>query len=353
MPKVLILDTYYPPVLARHSLVGETYESGLDGLLSLGFGTADFVSNSFRDAGWEAKDVIGNCDPLQKRWQIENVPQAGVVDWLYPAEVVKEQVRLFAPDVLFLQDVSFLPWGVLKEIKSSGVKIAAQVSCAMPAEENVRLCDVIFTSFPHFVSIFESWGVKGVYSRLCFEPSLIPRIKVVKRDLDLVFVGGVCGDDRTGCWSPGTALLEHVAANVPSFCWWGYGLETLKAGSPLAGCYRGEAWGLDQYAIYARAKVAINRHSIHARGCGNNMRCHEAVGMGAMLLTDSSDSYRSPDECVIYTSPEDAVCKAKKSIECELNRRAIAAAGQEKCLLDNTYRIRYAEIAAKLETLLK
>jgi hypothetical protein len=349
--KVLILDTYYPKAIAKISPAGDSYDEMLRSVLSLGFGTADFVSDGFRSAGWQAIDVIANFDLLQKKWQRENCPGIGM-DWLSPDEAVLSQIKSFAPDVLFLQDVSFLSPATMKFIRERGIKIAAQISCAMPREENVRQCDVVFTSFPHFVKKFEALGVRGVFSKLCFAKKLLSRVTEGLRDYPVVFVGGVCGNDSTGCWAPGTLLLEEIAYAVPGFQWWGYGVETLRAGSTLAGCYRGEAWGLDQYRVYARAKIALNRHSIHANNCGNNMRCHEVTGMGAMLLTDSSDSYKDLEECVVYRDSDDLIRCISSYLETDATRESIALAGQNRCLAENTYDVRYKEIASVLEAML-
>jgi spore maturation protein CgeB len=347
--KTLILDTYYPEFLARLQFRANDYAGMLAEALATGFGTADFVSNGFRAAGWEAVDLIANCEALSRRWQTANCPAVGVTDWFTLQEAALEFVRQYHPDVLFLQDVSFFTAAQQRIVKHHGVKIAAQISCAMPREENVRECDVIFTSFPHYVERFNGMGSRGVFSKLCFEPALLDRIGKKTRDLDCVFVGGVCGNDATGCWTPGTALLEVVAAAVPSFLWWGYGYDTLKPHSILRERYQGQAWGLDQYRIYARAKIALNRHSIHANNCGNNMRCHEAVGMGAMLLTDSSDSYKDGEECIVYRDAEDAVRSVRAYLDNPVHRIAIADAGQRRCLAENTYAIRYKEIATHLE----
>ena len=88
-----------------------------------------------------AQDLIVNCTYLQKKWAIENkinfsnfrlkiphkffkIPFIGKSFSNLPGlyEIAKAQIKIFKPDILYCQDLSFFPGNILKEIKE-GVDI--------------------------------------------------------------------------------------------------------------------------------------------------------------------------------------------------------------------------------------
>jgi hypothetical protein len=354
-PKMMVLDTYYPDFLSSIPELDYTdgYEAALRKILSRMFGTGDSYSYWLGESGWETRDIIGNDERLQKGWHQENY-----VKWDYngPRGTAVSQVIAFKPDVLFLQDLSFFDPATIQILREeAGVKIvAAQCSCPWPGIDRVKMCDVIFTSFPHYADEFKRLGVEGVYSKLAFDPRILKMVDGTPTVMNnITFVGGVGYPSH---WKAGLETLETISKRIPEFVWFGYGSETLPEGMELKRRYRGQRWGLGMYNVLAQSGIVINRHGEVANGYTNNMRTFEATGMGTLLFTESSKNlselFEVGKECVGYLNPEHAADLARFYLENRTERDKIASAGQRRTLRDHTYKAKIEQISDKLKGML-
>lgn len=359
MPKILIIDTYYPDFLKTLPFDSfSTYEVELRKVLGRSFGTADFYSRNLKLLGWYAVDVIANCK-VQTLW-----PAACVGESL--KRILGRQIQAFAPDVILLQDLSFLSLGELHELRSGDYRLAAQLSCPWPGDAVVRQMEIVFSSFPHYIPRIEKLGVRAVFNPLAFEPSVLdwvfpdtfPVIPTDSKDMkyerihDCVFIGGVGNPSH---WKYGMEVLETVAHEIPTFKWWGYGIEALPANSALRATYQGQAFGLDMYEILLQSKICLNRHGEVAQGYANNMRMFESTGCGAMLLTEHAPNlsdYFSFEEAVGYATPNDAVQKIRYYLSHDDERQFIADLGQKRTLKDHTYAERMKVVSETLKEML-
>lgn len=344
MPKCLIIDTYYPDYLKRYSLEGACgYEEELVNILSELFGTSHFYSSNLEKLGWEVKDIIAN-HPIQKLWAKENGLENLGGQGLVLAQIEKER-----PDVLFFQDISYFPASTLTILKEKYL-IAGQCSCPMPAEENIRNFDILFTSFPHYVEIFEKLGVRAIFSPLAFEHTVLEHLPLVNRSKDITFVGGVGVPSH---WKYGMEILERVA-NVfgPQVSFYGYGYDLLPASSLVRRYWNGEAWGLKMYDIFSMSKIVINRHGEVARNYANNMRMFEATGCGAVLATEEkmnlSDYFDPGIECLAYRDPSDLVAKIESLLQNPKTLEDMGKRGQSKTLSFHTYEKKMSLISVRL-----
>jgi hypothetical protein len=365
--KVLIVDTYYPRFVAdlyrRGRLASLPYAEQRQRIFESCFGTADSYSRNLHKLDVEAEEVIVNCAPLQLRWVREQrrrwlwgrlpsqltglflvdqlIARAGVL-----VSILEEQVRQARPDVLYLQDLRFLSPRVLRALKREVPLVVGQIASPLPAQEYCEAYDLILTSFPHFVPRLRALGVAAEYFRLGFDPVVCERVGPQAKRYACTFVGGL-----SRAHTRGTAFLEHVArhADVDFF---GYGVETLDAGSPIRPRHRGEVWGADAFRVFAQSHITVNRHIDVAENNANNMRLYEATGMGAMLLTDAKanlgELFEVGKEVVAYESAEDAVDKIAYYSAHGDERDAIAYAGHLRTLQEHTYERRMVELEAIL-----
>jgi spore maturation protein CgeB len=344
--KVLVLDTYYPDFIQSiaPSLAGDDYDEALAKTLATQFGTGDSYSYWLARHGWNTCDVIGNFGLLQKKY-IEKYAR-----WDYSGDksAVIEQIRQFDPDVLFLQDLSFFTPADIRFIRQElhVNLIAAQCSCPLPGNEQIQMCDVIFTSFPHYLEIFEKLGVKGVYSKLAFEDRILEKVKPKEPRINgAVFVGGVGYPSH---WQYGLEVLEAIAQQVESFSWYGYGADLLPDSMVLKRRYKGQAWGLQMYQILADHSIVINRHGEVAKDYANNMKLFETTGMGALLVTDHKknlgEMFINGEEIASYSSAQDAADTVGLYLADPARAREIATKGQVRTLLEHTYDKKMEEI---------
>lgn len=325
--RIVIVDSYYPQFLESWRFdLNAHYQKELRRLLTFSFGTGDFYSRNLRTLGWDVCDLIWNV-PLQHDVFLQ-------------------------PDVVFMQDLSIAP-------PVRGRILAGQCSCPMPPQHLIEKYDVIFTSFPHYVARFEAMGIKAIYNPLAFDPIVIDRledIRSVERTLDVVFIGGVGNPSH---WRRGMETLEMVAREIPTFKWWGYGIDTLPPHSSLIDKYQGPAWGLDMYRILRRAKVVLNRHGEVAEGYANNMRLYEATGCGAALLTEAAPNLSELFECsgprpevVTYNSAQEAIDMIQILLEADNFRHMVAEGGQHRTFAAHTYHRRMATVSHILKEMI-
>lgn len=368
--KIAILDTYYPRFLLEHyrhrpGLAGQDYAGQLTALLGRAFGTGDFYSSHLRRLGYEAHDLIVNCAPLQMAWARENgtdfsrlamaVPQrllrAPLVGpWLGSlpglVHIALAQVRAMRPDVLYCQDLWFLPPAALARLKPHVGMIVGQIASPLPPAPYLRAFDLITTSFPHFVPRLRAMGIPSEYFRISFEPRVLSMLGTVEQDIEVSFIGGISRHHGNAL-----PMLERLASEC-GIEFFGYGAGQLSRASAIRHRHHGEVWGLDMYRALARSRITLNRHINVAENFANNMRLYEATGVGAMLLTDRKDNlgelFEIGKEIVAYGSVEEAIELIRHYRTHPSEARAIALAGQARTLAEHTYLNRMEELGPML-----
>jgi spore maturation protein CgeB len=377
--RILIADSLYPPFLADHyradpGMAERPYAEQLEALLARSFGTGDAYAAGLRGLGHETADLVLNCEPLQASWAREHGVRSAAALWPLgglpskPGQLARQaalhavavrQIREFAPDVLYLQDLGFFRPRELGWIRRRGALVAGQIASRAPADRVLRAFDLIFTSFPHFVERLSALGVGAEYLPIAFDERVLDRLRDRGEDPSpssdrphgVTIVGGL--DPKT---HPNRiALLEAVGQRLGVEVW-GYGVDALSAGSPIRELHRGEAWGLDMYEVLARSKIVVNIHEGVAEGNVNNMRLFEATGAGAMLLTDRganlADLFEPEAEVATFGDAAELVLRAEHFLAHDDERLAIAAAGQARTLAEHTYGNRLEQVASRLEAML-
>jgi spore maturation protein CgeB len=370
--RLAIFDAYYVEVLERlyadtPGLDRRPYDEQLAAILGLSFGTTDAYSRPLRELGHEASDVVVNWEPVQHAWAREHgvAPVLRRASRLVPSlpgralrqrllhAVARAQVEALDPEVVYVQDFWFFTEQELRRMKSEGRFLVGQLGSKPPDDGRVALCDLVLTSFPHFVPRLRAQGVDCEYFPIAFHEPVLDRLReeglpcdpaTDERDIPAAFVGGIHAPD---VHRGGTALLERLAAEA-DVQFWGYVKDELQADSPIRARHHGEAWGLDMYRVLARTGVAVNRHGDIAEDFANNMRLFEATGVGALVLTESARNlpglFTPGEEVVTYESADDLIEKVRHYSSHVDERRAIAAAGQRRTLAEHTYARRMRQL---------
>ena len=373
--RIALLDTYYPRFLAAHyaahpGLARESYARQRQDLTDQVFGTSDFYSRHLRSMGHDAQDLIVNCMPLQKKWAMEQrvrysplalkLPQRllrlpAIGPWLSElpgmVDIAVNQIKATRPDVLYCQDLWFLPPQKLAELRPYVKLIVGQIASPLPPEAYLKGYDLILTSFPHFVPRLRAKGVASEYLRIGFDTRVLELLGEVKKDIDASFVGGI--SRHHGRALP---MLEYLARSTP-IEFFGYGVASLGRNSPIVVRHHGEVWGLDMYRALARSRVTLNRHINVAENYANNMRLFEATGVGTLLITDLKhnlgEMFEVGREVVAYSSSEEAAELIRYYIAHPDEASEIARAGQARTLRDHTYLRRMEELVLVLERYLQ
>jgi spore maturation protein CgeB len=263
------------------------------------------------------------------------------------------QIEAADPDVVYMQDISFFPPRVLDRLRARGHLLVGQIASIPPGPDLLRRFDLLISSLPRLVERFRGLGIDSEYLPLAFDPVVLERSMGRGQSLDptgsrpypVTFVGGLDSENRV-------TLLERLCRRT-ELSVWGYGAEVLPASSPILGRYRGEAWGLDMYAVLGKSRITVNAHRTYAEGFANTMRMFEATGVGALLLTEEAPNLRElfqpGSEVIAYSGLDDLVEKIRFYLEHDDERVGVAAAGQARTLADHTYEQRITELTRRLE----
>lgn len=338
MRTIAFVDTYYPDVLKANP-PNDLFTRSAQ-LAQLCFGTSNFYSEAFKKLRWGAADIVGNDF------------DAGNNSHYLTEFIVNSPI-----DVVYCQDLCFFSAQQITRFKAAGKAVVGQISSKWPGDDIIKQFDVLFSSFPHYIPRFNSLGVRGEFLPIAFGEEVLNYVNPANRDIDISFVGGLGSPNNGGYWAQGTDLFEAVAKALPAFQWWGYFIGNLAAYPNLSRAYRGAAWGLDQYRIYARSKIVINRHGEVAEGYTNNMRCFEATGMGACLFTEASKNlsfyFNSLTQCVQYSTQKGLIEKLEYYLDNPHFAADAGYRGQTRTLREHTYTKRLAAIEPILRGLIK
>jgi ubiquinone/menaquinone biosynthesis C-methylase UbiE/MoaA/NifB/PqqE/SkfB family radical SAM enzyme len=345
----LFINTYYSAFLEgvykkKPNLEIESYLVQKHFLHQESFGDSDFYSYWISQAGYPADDLIVNCKQLQTAWAKENgCCESG-------QHIVIEQIRYFQPAVVYIQDMNGASREFLQAIRSLVHMIVGQIATPIVNQLPLDCYDLVFSSFPHFITQFRLAGVKSYYQALAFDPRILERINAPdyqQRIIDCSFVGGI-----SGLHMESYRLLEILAEKTP-IEFWGYGVNTLPSNSLVRARHHGEAWGTEMFQVLGQSKITINRHGEIAEQYANNMRLFEATGCGALLITDYKDNlhelFEIGKEIVAYRSPEECAALVNYYLSNPDEALAIAQAGQARTLRDHTYALRMQQTAELLE----
>lgn len=347
MRRILFANTYYDKFLISQPLdPARNYSANLQKRIDSRFGDSDFYTYWLRGLGWDAVDVIANDHQLQKLWAIEN--QINAENSL---EIFILQVLTFKPSIVYFQDISLITNEMAGFLRSHNIKICGQHASPLPPNFDFRSLDLFVSSMPHLIDTASSHGTNSICIPLAFDERVLN--EVAQLDWTLRQAGGFVGG-FTSVHTNGVELILSAMKALPPLNLYGYGWEdslvALLNGIP----WRGEAWGLDMFALLGGWKISLNRHIDMSGMDANNMRLYESTGMGALLITDKkkkNNLFSSGTEMVEYENITDLKEKLLYFYENPIKAKEIAEKGQKRTLQNHTYRLRMVELSSYLERL--
>ncbi|MBI5090846.1 MAG: glycosyltransferase [Candidatus Hydrogenedentes bacterium] len=223
----------------------------------------------------------------------------------------------------FKQDLFFWIDSGVKTIPADLNRIEALKACYMidthiapePRIEIARQFNFTFLAQKRQIEQFVQAGVPNVaWLPLACAAELHTAAGAHERVYDVSYVGRLSedSDDRR------RNLIRDVAARFPN-------------------CRTGMFWPHEMATIYAQSKIVINACVNHDL----NMRVFEAMGAGALLITDEADGlhelFEEGKHLVVYRSHDEALELIARYLADDEARQRIAMAGQTHVLTQHTY----------------
>jgi len=205
--------------------------------------------------------------------------------------------------------------------------------------------DLVVCNFPSILDRLRQRGARAEYFFPAYHPAFAPYAARTDRPIDVLFVGGysrhhqrratvlkamteLAADytiafhlDRSRLCALAESALGHL---LP--------LGRHRRPKAIRAIAKSPVFGVDYYEALSAAKIVLNGAIDMSGADRGNMRCFEALGVGALLLSDEGsypDGMKDGETIATYRSPEHAVSQAKALLTDEGQRAARARAGHE------------------------
>ncbi|RWQ53023.1 glycosyltransferase [Mesorhizobium sp.] len=238
----------------------------------------------------------GDDERLQRAWAREN----GLRDDTPLADILLAQIEANRADVFYNLDPIRFDSDFLKRLPGHVKRTIAWR--AAPGKSNFSGYDLVVSNFPSIRAGYEAMGIRTAEFFPAHDPELDAYAGRGDRDIDVLFFGGFSRHHQRR-----REILDTVArlggrfrvvfhldnsrytklAETP-LGWFGP-LAAVRRPASIRRVANPPVFGREMYAQLSRAKIVINAAIDMAGGDRGNMRCFEAMGAGALLLTDAGN----------------------------------------------------------------
>lgn len=361
MNKILFIDSYYSDFISNlsQSCKDSSYDEIRSKLDVTRFGTGSALAFEFSKIGWETQLVVPNFRVMQDAWRKENgFSKTIAAGWDYGPHIARlpgadklalfvnhlhstiyEQVKLFKPDVVYVQDLNLIPPALIKKIREFTNLVVGEIASPLPPWRLIKSYDMVLSALQPLVEELNRRGMRAHWVPLGFDIRNWEDVnnEVSNRSVDVSFVGSISRLQKMTL-----PLISRISESVDNFSVYGpreSGIALADHG--MKDLYRGTAWGSQMFEIFARSKIVVNRHGEIAKGHATNMRMYESTGMGALLITDATKNleelFTVNEEVVTYSDPDDAADRIVNLLGNDSEIQRIALQGQNRTHQEHTY----------------
>jgi Glycosyl transferases group 1 len=316
----------------------DSFEARRRQLLNDRFGALHFLKPVL-DGDREAFFTNGDDRILQRAWARErNMRGANLADILL-AQIEEHRTEIFYNTDPTRYDSTFvrrLPGCVKKTICWRA---------APSGSVDLTAYGMVVCNFPSILQDWRSKGCKVGY----FYPAVDPEMDGygnAERAIDILFVGGysrhhstrvkvlqsiaALSRDRNVVYCLDASRMTRLAESLPGLLF--PQLRDLRRPKAITEIARAPVFGRDLYRLIGSAKIVLNGAIDMAGNDRGNMRCFEAMGCGALLLTDHGiypEGMKHSETMFTYKSPDEAVNLAHQILSNEADGNLVAARGRK------------------------
>jgi hypothetical protein len=288
----------------------------------------------------------GDDESAQHLWAKEN----GVSPKATLADILLAQIEHHRTEVFYNLDPMRYGSDFVRKLPGCVRRSFAWRAAPSPGAD-FSAYDGVLCNFPGILEGYRQLGWRAAYFSPAHDNAMDQYAASTDRPVDVLFVGGYTRHHRRRA-----ELLEAVAVLSGEFKL-SFHLDnsrmTRLAESPLGrllpiGQHRRPAtirsiaedpvFGLDLYAALSKAKIVLNGAIDMAGSDRGNMRCFEAMGCGAVMISDKGD-YPAGMVCgenmITYQDPADAVRQIREALQQPTQLQQLANQGHR--LMSSTY----------------
>ncbi|MBF0168542.1 MAG: glycosyltransferase [Alphaproteobacteria bacterium] len=361
--RFLIIDTVYASFIhwlyrTRPELTGRRFSEQLEATSRGGFHTTNTWSPPLRAAGHEVFDVWADHGPLQLQWCAENglaalplnsadaVRLGSYVIELAPSEpwfipIVREQIRAFKPDVLWVGDLNIFDSAFLESVRGSYRLAVGQHASHLP-DKDLSGYDVIVSGGLTYVKQFQECGLKCELLLHAFNNHVLERLGPSRKIHDLTFIGQL-GSQHKGR----RMLMERIGRHIPLEVWGEPSWSAEQLADSMLSAHP-PVFGIPMYETIQNSKMSINCHIDGNGDFATNQRLYEITGVGTLMLTEWMSNlpelFEVGKEVLAYRSAEECADLARFYLANDKARETIAGAGHVRTMRDHTVYNRVKDI---------
>lgn len=285
--------------------------------------------------------TVGNFDAAQQAWAREK----GLKPETSPTDILLAQIEDHRAEVFYNLDPVRFDDQMLRRLPGC-VKRTLAWSAAPTPHNRFSGYDLVVNNFPAILERYAKLGCRTAIFYPALDPEMQPYAAIRERPVDILFVGGYSRHHvrRAG-------ILDAVARLAPAVkvrYHLDLGRLTKLAELPLVGRFGSLAshrrspevravaapaiFGRDLYGAIAESKIVLNAAIDMAGTERGNMRCFEALGCGAVLMSDAGtypQGMTDGSTIATYQDASDAVRTAMRLLEAPDERQRIATNGHE------------------------
>lgn len=167
LPSILFIHQYDLKYLSNQYselvLSGMSYDEQKNYLLSKYAMKSDYYSFQFKQLSCRADDIIVNCSELQHAWAAERESDLGMDELIY------SQVNSFAPDVIFLDDVSQYDYQTIVSLKSRCKLLIGEIFNPPNNYHTLAEIDLVLCSNPQIIELLAGIDIKSMQIPFLFD----------------------------------------------------------------------------------------------------------------------------------------------------------------------------------------
>lgn len=282
----------------------------------------------------------GHDQVSQRAWAKESgMPVKATID-----EILLAQIEEHRTEVFYNLDPITFPGSFARRLPGS-VKVTVAWRAAPSGNTNFNGYDCMVCNFPSILCTYASSGLRTADFWPAYDNRLAPFAMNTDRPIDIAFVGSFSRHhlQRINILeevaslasqfnvalhlevSRFTRLVEHpfLRLGVPS---------RYKRSPEVRRISKGPMFGRDLYRLLSRSKIVINASIDMAGNERGNIRCFEAIGAGALLLTDNGKyphGLVDAETMCIYQRPEDISASVQALLDDPVRLSRVAATGSQ------------------------
>lgn len=289
--------------------------------------------------GSDVKFVVENDSKAQSLWAQEKGMSSRD-----PFDILLAQIEEHRAEVIYTLNATPFAGAFLKRlpgcVKHSVCWHASPTRGVDLSGYSLRVCN-----FPNFLSEWESNGLRCAWFDPAYDPAMAGHAANEDRPIDIAFAGQFSAHHSernqflervagfAGKYNARFALLHprwkpildvRVIRRIPTFI--PYLPRALRPISQAA------VYGVGMYELFGKSKIVINAAIDVAGGFRGNMRCFEAMGCGACMLSDSGSypsGFKPGEQFETFANPTEACERIEALLSSPDRRRAMARRGHD------------------------